>query len=412
MLKGMKRSIYMLLFLSLAGAALSFLLLIQHHLPESDLGIMSCGGGAVNHCLVIARSGYGDIFGFPLAALGAIAYLFVFGASLLGLVAGEERHELLFAALAPLAAAMVMAVVPLAAIMVRLGVLCGLCAATYAVNLLIGTVLAFSLKDCLRRAGWVRAVYGELRGVVLKKENRALAVSSAMGAVFIVLSVLFLNAYLGGKKGASVAPDPKVDRFREYYHSLEREELSLPPSVMATGDPDAEIRIVVFTDFLCTACSRFNAVKKSLMARFPGKLRIEYYNFPLDMVCNRHVARTVYPNSCVTSQAFLAAGERGDFEKLLDYHFSRYNDYKSRLLRGDSLSTVNEFARKELNREEQALFINSALSERYKMALHEETEAGGSLGIDSVPTLFINGRRIEGVPGASLLEAVIADELQ
>jgi protein-disulfide isomerase len=270
----------------------------------------------------------------------------------------------------------------------------------------------FSLKDCLRRAGRVRAIYGELRGVVLKKENRALAVSSAMGAVFIVLSVLFLNAYLGGMGGAVDTPDPKVDRFREYYHSLEREELTLPPSVMTTGDSDAEIKIVVFTDFLCTACSRFNTVKKSLMARFPGKLRIEYYNFPLDIVCNRHVARTVYPNSCVTSQAFIAAGERGDFEKLLDYHFSRYDDYKSRLLRGDSLATVNEFARKQLSREDQALFINSALSERYKMALHEETEAGGTLGIDSVPTLFINGRRIEGVPGAQLLESVIADELQ
>lgn len=408
----MKRSMYLLLLLSLAGASLSFLLLIQHHLPESELGIISCGGGAVNHCLAIARSGYGDIFGFPLAALGAIAYLFMFGATILGLAAGEERHELLFATLAPLAAAMVAAVVPLAAIMVHLGVFCGLCAATYAVNVLIGIVLAVSLKDCLKRDGGVRAIYGELRGVVLKNENRALAVSSAMGAVFIVLSVLFLNAYLGGKGGAAVAPDPRVDRFREYYHSLEREELSLPPSVMTTGNPAAEIRIVVFTDFLCTACSRFNTVKKDLMARFPGKLRIEYYNFPLDMVCNRHVARTVYPNSCVTSQAFLAAGERGDFEQLLDYHFSRYDEYKSRLLRGDSLATVNEFAQQKLGRGEQALFITNALSEKYKMALHEETEAGGTLGIDSVPTLFINGKRIEGVPGTSLLEAVIADELQ
>lgn len=408
----MKRFIHALLFLSFIGAVLSFLLLIQHHLPESDLGVISCGGGAVNSCLTIARSGYGDIWGFPLAALGAMAYLLVLGASLLGRVAGEYRYELFFAALAPLGVVMVAAVVPLAIVMIHLGVLCVLCVATYAVNLLIGVVLAFSLKDIVRREGGIRSLYRELLAAVGKKENRSLAVSSAMGFLFIVLFVVFLNAYLGGKSGDAAAPDPRIDKFRGYYHSLEREDLSLPPSAMSLGDPDAEIRIAVFTDFLCTACSRFYTVEKSLMARFPGKLRIEYYNFPLDSVCNRHSARTLYPNSCATSQAFLAAAERGEFAKLLEYHFSHYNENKSRLLHGDSLITVNEYFRERLGREGQALFIVQALSERFKILLHDETELGGRLGIHSVPTIFINGRRIEGVPDAPLLESVIADELR
>ncbi|MBN2080524.1 MAG: thioredoxin domain-containing protein [Spirochaetes bacterium] len=409
----MKRFIHALLFLSFTGAVLSFLLLLQHHLPESDLGVISCGGGAVNSCLTIARSGYGDIFGFPLAALGVMAYLLVFGASLLGCVSGgEERYPLLVAALAPVAILMVAAVVPLSAIMIHLGVLCRLCLATYIVNILIGVVLAFSLKGILKRDGGIRPIYRDLVAAAVRKENRPLAVSSVMGAIFIILFIVFLNAYLGGKGDEAAAPDPRIDKFREYYHSLDREELSLPPSAMALGDPDAEIRIAVFTDFLCTACSRFNTVEKSLMARFPGKLRIEYYNFPLDSVCNRHSARTLYPNSCATSQAFLAAAERGEFKKLLEYHFSHYNENKSRLLHGDSLITVNEYFRERLGREGQALFIVQALSERFKILLHDETELGGRLGIHSVPTIFINGRRIEGVPDAPLLESVIADELR
>ncbi|TFH43213.1 MAG: DsbA family protein, partial [Chrysiogenales bacterium] len=198
----------------------------------------------------------------------------------------------------------------------------------------------------------------------------------------------------------------------EYFYSLPQEELSLPPAAMTVGDPSAEIRIAVFTDFLCTACYGFHNVKKALMARFPGRIRVDYYNFPLDTVCNRHSPRTVYPNSCVASQAFLAAAERGVFADLLEYHFSRYPESQSRLHRGDSIMNVKGYFEKRMKGYEYAQFLQEVLSERMKLALNEEIELGGRLNIRSVPTLFINGRRIEGVPNAALLESVIAEELR
>jgi protein-disulfide isomerase len=57
-------------------------------------------------------------------------------------------------------------------------------------------------------------------------------------------------------------------------------------------------------------------------------------------------------------------------------------------------------------------FVRAALSERIKLMLNQDVELGAGLEVKAVPTLFVNGRRLEGVPDAFLLEAVLSEQLE
>ena len=56
-------------------------------------------------------------------------------------------------------------------------------------------------------------------------------------------------------------------------------------------------------------------------------------------------------------------------------------------------------------------FSTCAASDRFDADIRSATESGQSLGIDSTPTFFVNGRRLVGALPADQFAEVIDDEL-
>ena len=71
-----------------------------------------------------------------------------------------------------------------------------------------------------------------------------------------------------------------------------------------------------------------------------------------------------------------------------------------------------EYFRERSSNDEYRRFIQEAFSETARLAVHENVEQGGGIRVRAVPTIFINGRRLEGVPEAKLLEQVISQEIK
>ena len=90
----MRTFIITILVLSVVGASVSALLLYQHYVPQTEFGMLACGGDLINPCRILARSGFDTIFGFPIAGLGVLVYLFMIIAIAVTMISGENRYPL------------------------------------------------------------------------------------------------------------------------------------------------------------------------------------------------------------------------------------------------------------------------------------------------------------------------------
>ena len=407
----MKRYIQAAVLLSLFGAFVSGILLYQHFAPDTDFGIISCGTGIVNPCVTLNQSGFSVMLGIPVAALGLVLYLIIAVTGLVVMAAGEKYHRHCFAALLPISAASILADVILGSILIYLRVACRFCITTYIVNILLAInifIWYVQLKEETTLPGLYRALFAFIRS----KEERKGLLWYALMLLFMISSVLAGSAYLGARARDAMPGEERIKKFAEFFYSIPQENLLLPESPLFCGEPNAPVRIIAFTDFLCSACFRLYEADQKLLSRFPGRIRIDYYAFPLDAVCNGHSPRTVYPNSCVASRAFLAASKNGIFRDLLEYHYGHYRENHARLASGDALAAVKNYFSEQGAAAEGIKFFESVRSDPVNRMLKRDVDLGGTLAIRSVPTLFINGRRLEGVPDYGLLEWIIDRELE
>lgn len=407
----MKRYILSILLLSVIGGAVASLLLYQHFFPYSDFALTACGSGVDNSCAQLSRSGYSVLLGLPLAGYGLIGYLFLIITAALALTADESWHVPCFAIQLPVAVAFVIIDVALGSILIYLKLSCRLCVATYVINILIGITLFLCYISVKEDGAGLRSLYHDFFSLVREHRNRPVEAAFSFAVLFMVLSVFFLSAFLEARGSAAEPTAAELDKFEEHFYSITQEDVSLPESAMSLGPESARIRIVAFTDFLCSACMQFYETGHYLMSRFPGKIRIDYYSFPLDTVCNSHIPKTVYPNSCVAAQAFSAAARRGIFRELMDSHYGHYRENVSRMRSGDVMAGFREYFEERPDRNGFTGFLKETMSEASRSSVHETVGLGGAMNIRAVPTIFINGRRLEGVPEAKLLERVLSREL-
>lgn len=190
--------------LALAGAAVSGLLLLQHHGDVFATATVNqaCGeAGAPSGCETVARSAYSEYNGIPLAAIGLHFY---FSLALLLMFALLFREEVLhagaFLALAALAVALVLDVMLLGVQAFAIKAFCRLCLLTYALN---GAALI--LLWPARRAAW--APWRALSS----RNGRAALASWALSSFTFALTVAALNwalGYRGREQAAAILGTP------------------------------------------------------------------------------------------------------------------------------------------------------------------------------------------------------------
>jgi len=142
--------VFLAALLCLANAAVSGLLLLQHHGEQRAVAAVSqvCGEGAQSGCEVVARSSYSQIRGIPLAAIGLFFYLSLALLLLLSTMAGPETADAAGGlSLVALIVAMAVDVVLLGVQMVAIRAFCRLCLLTYAVTALALVTLLPARRD-------------------------------------------------------------------------------------------------------------------------------------------------------------------------------------------------------------------------------------------------------------------------
>jgi protein-disulfide isomerase len=151
-----------------------------------------------------------------------------------------------------------------------------------------------------------------------------------------------------------------------------------------TGDDadSAKINIIKYSDYQCPACKYFVSIEKQLEEEYGDDLNIVTKHFPLNMHAHAQLA----------SRAAEAARVQGKYQEMHDMIFAGQEQWA----RGNAEAMFIGYARDlDLDMEQFRADMNSAEMQRIVMADKRE---GLDLDVNSTPTFYINGMKLEQNP--------------
>jgi protein-disulfide isomerase len=158
------------------------------------------------------------------------------------------------------------------------------------------------------------------------------------------------------------------------------------------GKDTAPVTIVEFTDYQCPSCAYTQPIIEDILKEYGDRLRLVVRNFPLDM----------HQNAFKAAEAAEAAREQG-----------KYWEYISILFHNQSAlgpDKLKEYATQlGLDR---AKFDAALDSGRFAERVQQDIQDGMKLGIDSTPTVFINGRRMQDQKNHDSIKAAVESALK
>jgi len=156
------------------------------------------------------------------------------------------------------------------------------------------------------------------------------------------------------------------------------------------GPADAKVTLVEFSDFECPYCAMARPLLEALVKKKPF-VRFCDVPFPL----------SGHPHSQLTGHAALFARDHGKFwqmhDALFDHQTSLNDDVVKGLANGMGLDG-------------EAL-LKAYKEKRYEAELKANKAMGEAAGVDSTPSIFINGRKLALPVSAESLSLSVDDEL-
>jgi protein-disulfide isomerase len=158
------------------------------------------------------------------------------------------------------------------------------------------------------------------------------------------------------------------------------------------GPANAEITLVEFSDFQCPFCIAATPQLESVLKAYPSHVKLIFKEFPLDS----------HAQAPMAAAAALAAHKQGKFWPMYDGLFAQKGNLSRRgilALAGADGLDMTRF---------QADFDSPEI----KKAVDRDMTDGEHIGVDSTPTLFMNGQRYNGPVTLAALKPVLDNELK
>lgn len=168
------------------------------------------------------------------------------------------------------------------------------------------------------------------------------------------------------------------------------------------GRDDARVTIIEFADFQCPSCALFHfGAGAVIFEEFvkTGKARFVFKQFPL---LGEESFFAAYGAGC--------AGEKGRFWEYHDLLFAKQSQSEgenSGVFSVVNLARIAEEAGLDKNEFSQCL-----RTEKYKSAALADAEDGRKAGVEGTPTVFINGRKMDGALPFAAYKKAIEEELR
>lgn len=397
-----KRNYFIQLGFALIGVALSLYLLVHHTRVKSGIQDSSsfCSFGRLADCDIVNVSRYSEIAGVPLASIGAVYFFVLF---LLGILAPPKspNFHLVNRWMAWLTSlALIFDLVLL--FVIQIGILhsiCLMCFLTYIANFghlwlnfhrTKSEYKTHTLQNLFwGNSPWSFKVFSWTRiGTVL------VSFLAFSGIVF------YLPSLIRSQTAGFIEKEMAQSDFFDNWKNLPQREIPISKEDGSFGNPDAKVKIVVFSDFQCPFCKTAAFGFHTLLPSFGKKVHLVFKNFPLDPSCNSAVSHSMHPYACMLARLGHCAQKKGKFA---DYHDTVFMGMEER-----DLQESFDVARKKLSPIFSEAEIDSCLKDPESLEkIKKDVELGLSVNLEGTPATFINGRLVTIPLDPSALEKLI-----
>jgi protein-disulfide isomerase len=171
-----------------------------------------------------------------------------------------------------------------------------------------------------------------------------------------------------------------------------RRKVEIEASDPSLGRASAPVTLIEFSDFQCPFCQRVAPTLKKLRETYGDKVRIVWKDFPLTQI---------HPQAFKAGEAAHCAGDQGKYWEYHDRLFANQQQLLPEDLKKHAAEIgldATAFA---------ACFDSSKYGERVRNGVAEGTR----LGVNSTPTVYINGRMLSGAQPYETFVSVIDEEL-
>jgi protein-disulfide isomerase/uncharacterized membrane protein len=181
-------------------------------------------------------------------------------------------------------------------------------------------------------------------------------------------------------------------------------ELISPDNITMGRDPEGHhwigaakpsITIDEFTDYECPHCRKAHMRLRRLLAKHPGKVRINHRHFPLDQACNSMIKTPFHQQACQLSFAAFCAGQQGRFWEMNDALFQNAQEVAAG---SKQLMSLAESLQLDMDAFECCLAGPEAAK-----AVASDVAAGLALEVQGTPAFVVDGKLYLGTIPESVL---------
>lgn len=162
------------------------------------------------------------------------------------------------------------------------------------------------------------------------------------------------------------------------------------------GSDSARVKLVEFSDFQCPACGAVEPYLKRFRNDYPADVQIIYRHFPL--------AQHQYARTAATLSE--AAGEEEKFWEMHDRIFETQEQWSNLPAATDFFLTLAKELGLEENKVKETLEKDS-----FKSKIDTDFSEGQRLGVNSTPTFFLNGKKLN-LKSFDDLNSAVQEELK
>jgi protein-disulfide isomerase len=158
------------------------------------------------------------------------------------------------------------------------------------------------------------------------------------------------------------------------------------------GSASAPVTLVEFSDFQCPFCQRVAPTLKQVKEKYGDKVRVVWKDFPLTQI---------HPQAFKAGEAAHCAADQGKFW-----------EYHDRLFANQQALQPNDLKKHAADLGLDATAFASCLdTSKHGERVRDGVAEGSRLGVNSTPTIYINGRVLSGAQPFETFVAVIDEEL-
>jgi len=386
-------------------------LVVSGYLLHRQFLLMShSAAGVIDLCAEILGTGCDDtlssesswFLGLPFAGWGVIYYISLACLAVIGFFLKEGfRLESSVGSILLSVTGACSSVILAVIIFTGHASLCPLCLVIHAINLTLVPVIwrrsGLSFRQLVRSIG---------AGLAYLFKGKATSPEKARWKVlgFVVVALMAVVVYqwvyveAGLARGSEGGFDP--DAVLAEYAAALPEDILIGSDDPVEGNPEAPVRIVVFSNFLCPGCRLLSGELHQMVSYFEGRMSVVFKHYA-GLVCLEQEDPGSAPGVCLAAWAAEAAKRQGRFWPFHDLLFMVESDYDEGLIRQIALNAGLDMDR----------FEAEWLSPEVREKVAEDTNLGRKLGIEGTPMVFLNNKKVENL-SPRVLEFLITKILE